>query len=54
LWSEDTIEARLALAEAYVVAKDEAAARAELAVVLKRDPGNVEAKGLLTRLPPEI
>jgi hypothetical protein len=51
IWSEDTIPARIALAEAYILAKEEAAARAEISTVLKRDPGNAEATQLLERLP---
>ena len=51
IWSADTSAAHLALAEAYVAARDEAAARTELQSVLKRDAGNAEAKRLLGTLP---
>lgn len=50
IWSEDTIPARLALAEAYIVAKDGVAARAEIATILKKDPANTDAKRLLEQL----
>jgi tetratricopeptide (TPR) repeat protein len=51
IWSEDTIPARLALAEAYILAKEDAAARAEIATILKKDPANTEAKRLLEHMP---
>ena len=51
IWSEDTIAARLALAEAYIAAKDASAARTELQGILKRDPANVDARVLLDRVP---
>jgi tetratricopeptide (TPR) repeat protein len=51
IWSEDTVVAHLVLAEAYVQARDEEAARAELVWILKADPQNAEAKRLLDRLP---
>ena len=51
IWSEDTVPARLALAEAYILAKEEAAARAEIATILKKDPANAEAKRLLEHMP---
>jgi tetratricopeptide (TPR) repeat protein len=50
LWSADSVEARLALAEAYLQAKDEAAARREVEAVLKRDPLNAEARRLMEKL----
>lgn len=53
IWSEDSVPARLALAEAYLAATDPAAARAELQTVLRRDPPNVEARRLLDRIPPQ-
>jgi tetratricopeptide (TPR) repeat protein/TolB-like protein len=52
IWSDDTVGAHLALADAYVQARDIAAARAELQWVLKADPQHAEAKRMLDRLPP--
>jgi Tfp pilus assembly protein PilF len=40
VWSRDTPAARLALAEAYVAAREYAAARTEVQAVLTADPGN--------------
>jgi predicted Zn-dependent protease/TolB-like protein len=51
IWSEDTIAAHLALAQAYVAAKDTSAARAELQIVTRREPANAEAHRMLDRLP---
>ncbi len=50
IWSADTVTARLTLADAYVQLKNPPAARAEAQAVLRRDPGNVEARRLLERL----
>ena len=50
IWSADTIAARLALAETYAQTKDVAAARAEAQAVLRRDPGNLEARRIFERL----
>ena len=50
LWSEDRIAAHVALGEAYIAAKDPAAARAELELVLSRDAQNAEARRLLAGL----
>lgn len=52
IWIDDTITAHLALAAAYVQARDHAIARAELEWILKADPQHAEAKGMLDRLPP--
>jgi tetratricopeptide (TPR) repeat protein len=52
IWSDDTVAAHLALAEAYAQARDVAAARAELQWILKADPQNAEARRMLDRLPP--
>jgi tetratricopeptide (TPR) repeat protein len=52
VWSRDTPSARLALAEAYVAARDYAAARTEVQAVLTADPGNAAAAALLASLPP--
>ena len=51
IWSEDTVAARLALAEAHIAARDAEAGRAELDRVLQMDPGNGEAQRLLDGLP---
>lgn len=51
IWSDDTLANHLALADAYVQAKDFATARAELQWILKADPQNATAKGMLDRLP---
>ena len=52
IWSDDTVASHLALADAYAQARDLAAARTELQWILKADPQNAEAKGMLDRLPP--
>ena len=53
IWSDDTIANHLALADAYVQARETAAARAELQWILKADTQNAEAKRMLDRLPPQ-
>ena len=50
IWSDDQIDARLALADAYIQTKDLDAARSELQTVLTRQPGNAEARRLLDTL----
>jgi len=50
LWSDDTPEAHLALAEAYVRMKDPNSARSELEGVLARDPANGAARRQLEEL----
>jgi tetratricopeptide (TPR) repeat protein len=52
VWSRDTPGARLALAEAYVAARDYTAARTEAQAVLAAEPGNPAATALLANLPP--
>jgi tetratricopeptide (TPR) repeat protein len=52
VWSRDTPAARLALAEAYVAARDYPSARTEAQAVLAADPGNTAAAALLANLPP--
>jgi tetratricopeptide (TPR) repeat protein len=52
IWSDDTVAAHLALAEAYAQARDVAAAHSELQWILKADPQNAEARRMLDRLPP--
>jgi tetratricopeptide (TPR) repeat protein len=51
IWSLDTLVARLVLVDAYIQARDDASARADLQTILKMDPGNAEALRLLERLP---
>jgi tetratricopeptide (TPR) repeat protein len=53
VWSRDTTAARLALAEAYILDRNVAAARVELQAVLAREASNTEARRLLDRLKPE-
>jgi len=50
VWCEDTAAGRVALAEAYLLARDEAAARAELARALAIDPASPEAQALARRI----
>ncbi len=52
LWSDETLAAHLALAEAYVSAKNQAGARSEAQRALAMDPGSTQAKLLLDRLGP--
>jgi tetratricopeptide (TPR) repeat protein len=52
LWSEETVPARLALAEAYVQARDLVAARAEVHRALALDPQSADARKLLDRIGP--
>jgi Flp pilus assembly protein TadD len=50
IWSRDTAAARVALAEAYLEARDPAAARAEAEQALVLDPKSLHARQLLDRL----
>jgi tetratricopeptide (TPR) repeat protein len=50
IWSEDTVASHLLLAEAYIQARDLAAARTELQWILKADPQNADARRLLERV----
>jgi Tfp pilus assembly protein PilF len=50
LWSEETAAAHLALAEAYVLAKDTASAGKEVSRALELSPGLTEATKLLRQL----
>jgi len=52
IWSRDTAAARLALAEAYLEARDPAACRAEAERALALDPGSVHARQLLDQVRP--
>lgn len=50
IWSDDQTDARLALADAYVQARNLDAARLELQTVLTREPSNAAAKTLLEKI----
>jgi Tfp pilus assembly protein PilF len=50
LWSQESAEGRIALAQAYLQVKDVAAAREALERALALDPNSSEAKGLLSKL----
>jgi tetratricopeptide (TPR) repeat protein len=52
LWSRETADAHVALAEAYVAAKEPDQARAELERALLMAPAHAGAKALQTQLPP--
>ena len=52
LWSQDSAAGRVALAQAYLQMKDEAAARAALIRALELDSGSSDAKELLAKLKP--
>jgi tetratricopeptide (TPR) repeat protein len=53
LWSEETVAAHLALAEAYWQAKDLSAARAEVKGALSLDPNSEDARKLLDKIGPD-
>lgn len=50
IWSEETAAARVALAEAYLEARDPASARSEADRALVLDPKSIQAQQLLERL----
>ena len=50
IWSQETVDARLALAETYIKQQNTVAARTELERVLVLDPASGEAKRLLSAL----
>ncbi|MDO8679397.1 MAG: tetratricopeptide repeat protein [Acidobacteriota bacterium] len=50
LWSEETVGAHLALAEAYLIVQDAAAARAEIDRALALDPKSEEAQKLKVKI----
>ena len=52
LWSQESAEGRIALAQAYLQAKDNVAARQALERALVLEPSSTEAKELLTKLKP--
>jgi Tfp pilus assembly protein PilF len=47
IWSEDTVAARVVLADAYLKLQNPAAARVELERALVLDPNSAEAKRML-------
>jgi Flp pilus assembly protein TadD len=53
IWSDDQTDARVALAEAYLQAKNADGARSELQTVLTREPSNDDARRLIATLPPQ-
>ena len=50
VWSDDTAEARLDLAEAYLQARDVEGARSEIRKVLAKDPASPRAQALLAKI----
>jgi Tfp pilus assembly protein PilF len=50
IWSDDRTDARLALAEAYLQARNIEAARGEVQTVLTREPSNSSAKALREKM----
>jgi tetratricopeptide (TPR) repeat protein len=50
VWSEDSVAARIALAEAYVKLQNSAAARAQLERALALDPNSADAKRMLAEM----
>jgi tetratricopeptide (TPR) repeat protein len=52
LWSQESVEGRLALAQAYLQVKDQAGARDAVQRALLLDPNSSEAKELLSKLGP--
>ena len=52
LWSQESAEGRIALAQAYIQMKDSASARTALERALALDPNSSEAKDLLGKLKP--
>jgi Flp pilus assembly protein TadD len=52
IWSKESVEAQVALAQAYIQLKDEAGARAAVQRALVLDPNSATAKELLSKLKP--
>jgi Tfp pilus assembly protein PilF len=52
LWSQESVEGRIALAQAYIQVKDTAGARSALERALSLDPNSSEARELLAKLAP--
>lgn len=52
LWSQESAEGRIALAQAYLQIKDEGSARQALERALALEPGSTEARELLSKLTP--
>jgi tetratricopeptide (TPR) repeat protein len=50
IWSKDTLEARIALGEAYLGMKDTASARVQAQKALAMDPASEDAKALLQKI----
>ena len=50
LWSEETVEGHLRLAEAYLAVQNVAAAREEITRALKLDPNSTEARALRAKI----
>jgi Tfp pilus assembly protein PilF len=50
IWSEETVAARVALAEAFLQVEDQAAARLEIERALALDPKSAEALALKAKL----
>jgi Tfp pilus assembly protein PilF len=50
LWSEETVEGHVRLAEAYLAAQNVSAARDEVARALKLDPNSAEARALRAKI----
>lgn len=53
LWSQETVEARLRLAELYLAQQDPQQAREQVQAALALDPSNTQARALEARLPIE-
>src|SRR5262249_18030051 len=51
LWSQESAAAHIALADAYLAAKDNAGARAELERALTLEPSSADARRLIEKLP---
>jgi tetratricopeptide (TPR) repeat protein len=52
LWSQDSVQGHIALAEAFLASQNHAAARDEVDRALKLDPGSAEARSLRAKISP--
>ena len=52
LWSQDSVQGHIALAEAYLAAQNRTAAREEIDRALKLDPASAEARSLRAKISP--